>query len=77
MRGGMGVVKAHFIRNLFQEMDERKITYIAVAPTNKACRIINGITIHKLIASFHMKRFIIGIDEDSMVQEICYIFLIT
>ena len=80
--GRAGVVKSFFIKNLPQEMDERKLKYVSLAPTNKACRVINGITICKFIASFNMKSFMDGkydyifIDEISMVQEIYYKFFI-
>ena len=74
--------KSFFIKNLHQEMDGRKLKYVSLAPTNKACRVINGITICKFIASFNMKSFMDGkydyifIDEISMVQEIYYKFFI-
>ena len=80
--GRAGVGKSFFIKNLHQEMDERKLKYVSLAPTNKACRVIDGITICKFIASFKMKSFIDGkydyifIDEISMVQEIYYKFFI-
>ena len=63
-------------------MDERKLKYVSLGPTNKSCRVINGITICKFIASFNMKSFMDGkydyifIDEISMVQEIYYKFFI-
>ena len=80
--GRAGVGKSFFIKNLHKEMDERKLKYISLGPTNKSCRIINGITICKFIASFKMKSFLDGkydyifIDEISMVQEIYYKFFI-
>ena len=67
---------------LHTEMDKRKITYVSMAPTNKACRIIKGKTIHKFIASFNIKSFTVQkyeyifIDEISMVQEIFYKFFV-
>ena len=73
--GRAGTGKSTFIKELHKEMDERKIKYVSLAPTNKACRVINGITIHKFIASFSMKSFTndkhqyIFIDEISTVQE--------
>ncbi len=80
--GRAGTGKSTFIKKLQKEMDERKTKYVSLAPTNKACRVINGITIHKFIASFNMKSFMndkykyIFIDEISMVQEIYYKFFI-
>ena len=51
----IGTGKSTFINTLHTEMYNIVIIYISVAPTNKACRVINGITIHKFIASFNMK----------------------
>ena len=61
---------------------ESKLHCEATAPTNKACRIINGKTIHKFIASFNLESFkkkkikYLFIDEISMVHEIFYKFFI-
>ena len=63
-------------------MKERDLNCEATAPTNKACRIINGKTIHKFIASFRLEAFkkknvkYLFIDEISMVHEIFYKFFI-
>ena len=54
------------------------IKYISLAPTNKACRIIEGITCHKFVASNtassirDMKIEYIFIDEISMMSEAFY-----
>ena len=80
--GRAGTGKSTFIKMLHTEMDKRKLKYVSMAPTNKACRIIKGKTIHKFIASFNIKSFTelkyeyIFIDEISMVQEIFYKFFI-
>ena len=39
------------------EKDKRNYKYVSMAPTNKACRIIKGKTIHKFIASLNIKSF--------------------
>ena len=78
IEGRAGTGKSTFIKMLHTEMDKRKIKYVSVAPTNKACRIIKGKTIHKFIASFNITHFkklkyeYIFIDEISMFQEIFY-----
>ena len=47
-----GVGKSHLINTLNTELDIKGIKYVALAPTNKAARVIDGMTIHKFIASF-------------------------
>ena len=55
----------------------------SVAPTNKACRIIDGKTIHRFIATFNLAKFkqskveYLFIDEVSMMCEMFYRFFIT
>ena len=67
---------------MYKELDNRKLKYVSLAPTNKAAGIISGGTIAKFIAYFNMKSFMnnkydyIIIDEISMVQEIYYKFFI-
>ena len=95
--GRAGTGKSTFIKMLHAEMEKRNIKtlsiekdtendkrtykYVSTAPTNKACRIIKGKTIHKFIASFNITHFkklkyeYIFIDEISMVQELLYNFL--
>jgi ATP-dependent exoDNAse (exonuclease V) alpha subunit len=64
-------------------MDERGIKYIALAPTNKAARIIKGQTIHRFIARASNKLLkemdakYFFIDEVSMMHEIFYKFFCT
>ena len=53
--GRAGTGKSTFIKMLHTEMDNRKIKYVSMAPTNEACRIIKGTTIHKFIASCNIK----------------------
>ena len=81
--GRAGTGKSTLIQMIQTELDERGIQYISVAPTNKACRIIKGKTIHRFIASFKLTAFkasnikYIFIDEISMMCEIFYKFFIT
>ena len=72
--GRAGTGKSTFIKQLQQEMDKRDIQYKTLAFTNKACRIINGTTIHKFIKTMNSKalremniKYII-VDEISMVS---------
>ena len=82
IRGRAGTGKSTLIKQLMKTMKERKLNCEATAPTNKACRIINGKTIHKFIASFNLESFkkkkikYLFIDEISMVHEIFYKFFI-
>ncbi len=50
IEGRAGVGKSHFINTLKTELDIKGIKYVALAPTNKAARVIDGMTIHKFIA---------------------------
>jgi ATP-dependent exoDNAse (exonuclease V) alpha subunit len=64
-------------------MTEKGIQFISLAPTNKACRIIDGTTLHKFTISHSRKSLMeikweyIIIDEISMVSEHFYKFFIT
>jgi ATP-dependent exoDNAse (exonuclease V) alpha subunit len=67
---------------LQQEMKSQKIKFKSLAPTNKACRIINGETVHKFASSHSGKairdlncKYII-IDEVSMMSEHFYKYFI-
>jgi hypothetical protein len=78
--GRAGTGKSYLVKSLQCEMDIRGIKYTSLAPTNKACRIINGITIHKFVRTTNqatMKNLdYIFIDEISMVPEMFYKFFI-
>ena len=80
--GRAGTGKSTLIKQLQTEMTSRGIIFESTAPTNKACRIINGKTIHKFIKQFKLKTFkdkkinYIFIDEISMVSELFYKFFI-
>ncbi len=76
--GRAGTGKSTFINQLQKEFEDRGISYKSLAYTNKACRIINGTTIHKFIKTMSSKalqemqfKYII-VDEISMVPEIFY-----
>ena len=74
--GRAGTGKSTLIKHLQTEMKKRNINYQALAPTNKACRIINGKTMHrfrygcgKLSSLDKLKLDYIFVDEVSMVCE--------
>ena len=65
-----------------EEMDKRSIKYTALAPTNKAAKIISGKTIHKFASAYTnntIKKLnieYIFVDEISMIQSIFYKFML-
>jgi hypothetical protein len=78
-RAGCGkstLLKKHIMKKLDDD------SYITLAPTNKACRVIDGQTIHKFLAgAFNNKKSLerkldgveyIIVDEISMVKELFY-----
>ncbi len=79
INGRAGTGKSTLINQLIQKFEDKSISYKALAPTNKAARIINGSTIHKFIKLMSNQKkmrdldceFLI-IDEISMVPEIFY-----
>jgi nucleoside-triphosphatase THEP1 len=81
--GRAGTGKTFLINELKNEMTKRGLKFKSLAPTNKACRLINGQTLHNFILKFKSKNSIdnlkidyIFIDEISMMKEIFYNFLI-
>lgn len=80
--GRAGTGKSTLVKMLQIEMGNRGMIFESTAPTNKACRIINGTTIHKFVKQFKLKSFkekkveYIIIDEISMVPELFYKFFI-
>ena len=79
--GRAGTGKSTLIKELQQEMDQRGLNYISLAPTNKSARVINGKTIHKFVAEQtntirNQNVDYIFIDEISMVAEMFYKFFI-
>ena len=79
-RGGTG--KTNLIKMLQTELKLRGIKYSSVAPTNKACRLIDGKTIHMFVASNNGKTIrdmdikYLFIDEVSMMSEQFYKYFI-
>lgn len=75
-RGGTG--KTTLIKQLQEEMNKRKWKYESLAPTNVACRLIGGTTMHKFSASHTVASIkkqnldAIFIDEISLVCELFY-----
>jgi len=81
--GCAGAGKSTLIKQLQTEMDNRNLSYKTTAPTNKACNIIDGVTLHKLVTNFKKKSYIknmnldyIFVDEVSMMKEAFYKFLL-
>jgi ATP-dependent exoDNAse (exonuclease V) alpha subunit len=79
--GGTG--KTYLVKQLQQELTKLGKTYISLAPTNKASRLIKGKTIHKCIFECNKKVQsdmhidYIFIDEVSMLSTFFYKFLLT
>lgn len=79
INGPAGSGKSTLAKQIMNKIENK---YVALAPTNKACRIINGETIHRFLAcAFSNKKALyhkledveyIIIDEISMVKEIFY-----
>ncbi len=82
--GRAGCGKTTLIKMLQAEMTKRGILYKSLAPTNKACRLINGETMHRFSAKATGKYIretlklykYIFIDEVSMMSEMFYKFFI-
>jgi ATP-dependent exoDNAse (exonuclease V) alpha subunit len=80
INGRAGCGKSTLLKQIMSQLDDS--TYITLAPTNKACRVVNGQTIHKFLAgAFNNKKSLmrkledvnyIIVDEISMVKEIFY-----
>lgn len=78
VNGPAGCGKSYFVKELMKEIKN----YFALAPTNKACRIIDGMTIHKFLATSYYNSKSLGkamagvthmiIDEVSMVPEVFF-----
>ena len=83
IRGCAGSGKSTFVNQLQKAMDDKGIKYVALAPTNKAARLINGQTIHRFIARAsgklpkEMDVEYFFIDEVSMMPEMFYKFFCT
>ena len=66
--GLAGTGKSTPIHQLQDEMQKRNIKYASVAPSNKAARKINGITIHKFIKK-HPSKIIKELNIDYMIVD--------
>jgi len=86
--GYAGCGKTTLIKAIKKELDKREMKYICLAPTNKACRHIDGKTLHKFfgIACNNKKPNLKGllqhvnyifIDEISMVKSVFYKMFLT
>ena len=83
LNGPAGCGKSTLIKLLQNKLDERKIKYVTLAPTNLAALLIDGKTVHKFAAKMRKyKQFneseinYIFIDEISMLKELFYKFML-
>jgi 5-methylcytosine-specific restriction protein A len=80
--GRAGCGKTTLIKMIQKEMNDKDILYKALAPTNKACRLIDGETMHRfsvMATSSYIRETkikYIFIDEVSMMPEMFYKFFI-
>jgi hypothetical protein len=83
--GAAGCGKSYVIKQLQKQLDNNGKNYITLAPTNKACNIVNGMTLHKYAAKLKKKKNLINhletidyifVDEISMVKEMFYKFML-
>ena len=78
--GRAGCGKSTLVRQIQAELTRRGIKFVALAPTNKACRIIKGTTLHKFVMKYtktslkQLDATYIFIDEVSMMSESFYKF---
>lgn len=78
--GKAGTGKTHFLKMIQKHLDDNGIKYLALAPTNKACRVLgNAKTVHSFFGVYGKKGFskisnyeYIIIDEKSMIKEIFF-----
>jgi hypothetical protein len=81
-RAGCG--KSTLIKKIQESLSQQGIEYMTLAPTNKAARIVDGMTMHKFIKLYSSKKAIkemnfktLICDEMSMTPEVFYKFVIT
>ena len=80
--GRAGCGKSTLIKMMQSKLKEMGINFMSLAPTNKACRIINGQTVHKFVISNNSKSIqelniqYLFIDEISMLSELFYNYFI-
>lgn len=84
--GRAGTGKSSLIKAIIKALEKKGISYQGLAPTNKACNIINGTTLHRFFSKIKneankatMKKVIgslkyIIVDEISMTKEMFYRF---
>ena len=84
INGRAGCGKSTLITNIQADLIQRGIEFITLAPTNKAARIVDGMTMHKFIKLYSSKKTIkemrfktLICDEMSMTPEVFYKFFIT
>lgn len=87
VNGRAGTGKSTVIKQLKERLDADKIKYVCLAPTHKACRVIDGQTIHKFISKNMTSAAVMRktmknvsyviVDEISMVPSHFYKFFIT
>ena len=77
VEGAGGTGKSTLIKMLQNEMTDKELNFISLAPTNLAALIINGITIHKFASKIRSYKALqaikfdyIFVDEISMLKEI-------
>ena len=82
--GRAGVGKSHLIKEIQKQLTKQDKSFVCLAPTNKACRVIDGQTLHKFVSKIKHKKQManlnvdyIIVDEISMVKEVFYKFLLT
>jgi hypothetical protein len=81
--GPAGTGKSYLVKEIQRQLTELGIDYKTVAPTNKACTIVQGTTLHRFVSMMRKKSNILSmkasyiiVEEISMVKEIFYKFLI-
>jgi DNA replication protein DnaC len=84
--GRAGVGKSHLIKCIKNELDNKHLRHVSLAPTNKAANNINGMTIHKFVGKGSKKLAnlkkcvskidVLILDEVSMLQELYYRILL-
>ena len=84
INGRAGCGKSTLIKKLQELLSERGIQFMTLAPTNKAARIVDGMTMHKFIKLYSSKKAIkemkfktLICDEISMTPDVFYKFFIT
>jgi hypothetical protein len=84
INGRAGCGKSTLIKKIQESLIQQGIEYMTLAPTNKAARIVDGMTMHKFIKLYSSKKAIkemnfktLICDEMSMTPEVFYKFFIT